>query len=287
MGGNKIFEIHSKKANSIVNTLLTEKNIEGFIYSFFDYYNLVNGQNTYNSDYKKEIIKNDNVIRQVRSCNLFDKENKEITLTDKEIDYINSEYFEKKLNTLFENIENELNKFHSENKKTFREELIEFYNNIENKLNNNNYDAYNFGRISNLDKINCGQFRNSVNSRLLSLKENILERKNILENKINHNKENQIWINIFKTEKAFNNFKYYLENKIIDDYADLSYLYQKLSKENIINKMKHLEFNKWLFEKKLIKENVFNEIESQNGFRSFKKSYSKHRESNYSEIFKK
>lgn len=99
--------------------------------------------------------------------------------------------------------------------------------------------------------------------------------------------ENNIWINVFKCENDFENFKFFLENKIIDDYADLSYLFQKLLKEKKIHTMKHLDFAKWIFEKKLIKEKAFNEIESQNGFRSLTKSFSKHRESNYFEIFKK
>lgn len=96
-----------------------------------------------------------------------------------------------------------------------------------------------------------------------------------------------IWINVFKSESEFINFKYFLEKKIVDDYADLSFLFQKMVVDKKIKKIKHLDFSNWLYENELIKEVVFNEIQSQRGFRSFQKSYSIHRENNYNEVFKK
>ena len=66
----------------------------------------------------------------------------------------------------------------------------------------------------------------------------------------------------------------------------MSFLFQKMVEDKKIKKIKHLEFSNWLYENELIKEVVFNKIQSRNGFRSLQKSYSFHREKNYSEVFK-
>ena len=95
-----------------------------------------------------------------------------------------------------------------------------------------------------------------------------------------------IWVNVFKSESEVINFKDFIDHEIDDDYADLSFLYQKMVEDKKKKKIKHLEFSNWLYENELIKEVVFNKIQSRNGFRSLQKSYSFHREKNYSEVFK-
>lgn len=91
--------------------------------------------------------------------------------------------------------------------------------------------------------------------------------------------------NIF-IETAFNEkFNNYLKLHIVEPYVDYSYLFQRMLKENIIVKTKHLDFINWLFENQHISENIKDLFIKNNGFRSLSKSFSTQRENNFNNVF--
>lgn len=96
-----------------------------------------------------------------------------------------------------------------------------------------------------------------------------------------------IWMNIFIEEKDFEIFLYYLKNEIVNDYADLSYLYQKLKVDNKIVSLNQMAFNEWMNKNNLIKDVIYNFINDKAGFRTLAKSYSIERETKYNRLFKK
>lgn len=90
-----------------------------------------------------------------------------------------------------------------------------------------------------------------------------------------------IFIETISNEK-FNN---YLKLHIVEPYVDYSYLFQRMLKENIIVKTKHLDFVNWLYSNNHITENIKDLIIKNNGFRSLSKSYSTQRENNFNNVF--
>lgn len=169
---------------------------------------------------------------------------------------------------------------------------------------------YFFEQYVNDIKENLNRIENEVNAYILNnnfdkiQKEQIFYHKPLLENRINeltreYNSKkasteelsqqinnsaaslNTIFIETTSNEK-FNN---YLKLHIIEPYVDYSYLFQRMLKENIIVKIKHLDFVNWLFNNKHITENIKDLILKNNGFRSLKKSYSIQRENNFNNIF--
>lgn len=95
---------------------------------------------------------------------------------------------------------------------------------------------------------------------------------------------------IFKgnDNKNFLIFKAYIENHIIDWYADYSFLFQKMKAENRLHNVKHLYFMKWLKNKNYISDKVFDVLLSKTTFS--KKYDSANRINNYklivNDIFK-
>ncbi len=112
--------------------------------------------------------------------------------------------------------------------------------------------------------------------------------KHKLENlKVTRNQdfENYEDIKPFRKIEYFQNFKTYINLYIIDPYIDHSYLFQRLKKENFIEKIEHLEFSKWLMNKRFISEKIYKEISIKNGFYSLDKSKSGARVNNFKNIF--
>lgn len=282
---NKTFLASSIELNGSINTILVEKNIEGFIFSFFDKIIFSEKKGEIDLEYKSEIVRNSDIFSMVRDVSLFDKLKNEITLTDKEIEYINSKYFENKLNSLYDYIENKLIQFHIKNKNSFRDELISYYNEIEKKLNKNHFILYNTGKIKNSSAINTEYFRVLTNQRFSLFKETILSLKSILTNHKTHNKEELVWMNIFRGEADFISFKLLVEeNNIIKPYLDFSYYFFKLLKDEKIYKVPHLFFAEWLLRNNMIKQKDFDEIVIKNNFE--KKCDADYRLSIYVKYFK-
>lgn len=282
---NKTFLASSIELNGSINTILVEKNIEGFIFSFFNKIIVSEKKGEIDLDYKSEIIQNSDIFSMVRDVSLFDKLKNEITLTDKEVEYINSEYFENKLNSLYDDIENKLIKFHIENKNFFKDELINYYNEIERKVNENYFNLYNNGKIKNSSAINTKYFRVLTNQRFSLFKETILSLKSILTNQKTHNIEELVWMNVFRDEADFISFKLLVEEKnIIKPYLDFSYYFYELSSKEKIYKVQHLFFAEWLLRNNFIKQKDFDEIVIKNNFET--KCFADYRLNIYLKYFK-
>ena len=76
---------------------------------------------------------------------------------------------------------------------------------------------------------------------------------------------------IFKNEKGFLIFKYFVENHIVDELNDYSYIFQCLLHDKLIHKIKHLDFLKWIKVNKFISDKGVSELEKNGGFRSMSK----------------
>lgn len=89
------------------------------------------------------------------------------------------------------------------------------------------------------------------------------------------------YTDIFKGDNNTNFliFKTYTQKHIIDRYADYSFLFQKMIKENRLHKVRHLNFMEWLKTNQFISENVYDEFISKGVFST--KYNSAQRENNY------
>ncbi|MCF6131102.1 hypothetical protein [Flavobacterium wongokense] len=122
----------------------------------------------------------------------------------------------------------------------------------------------------------------SVSELFKRFKEIVSEQINKLPQKTNNS--NPAY-SIFIDSTTTDNFNLYLKLHIVEPYVDLSYLFQRLTKENLIIKIKHLDFVNWLFDNSHINESTKDLIIKNNGFRSLAKSFSTQRENNFNNIF--
>jgi hypothetical protein len=126
------------------------------------------------------------------------------------------------------------------------------------------------------------------------------EKKVLLENHLEIKKEfldiikieapqqkiNSTILNSFFIENtSFEKFNQYLELHIVEPYVDYSYLFQRMLKEKIIVRTKHLDFTNWLFTNRYITENIKDLFIEKGSFRSLSKSYSTQRENNFNNVF--
>ncbi|AMA49653.1 hypothetical protein [Flavobacterium covae] len=287
---NKIFENDCLNLNSTINGLLTEKNIEGFIFNFFNKYenNVLDINNLkceikLNKDYKSEILYNSKSYSICRDSKLFDKIKNEIILRDDEIELINSSYFESKLDLLYKNISKKLTEFHIKNKELYNDEMIFFYDEILNRMKDNFYNSYNSGLIKNFNELNINYFRTLTKDRFTSFEKTIklfrqsleiIEPKNIDMN----------WINIFKKAEDYYSFKNLInERNIINHYLDISFFFFQLLDDEKIYKVPHLYFVDWLFRNQLINQSQKEKFEDKRGFE--KNSHSESRLNIYNKYF--
>lgn len=221
---DKIFQISKNQLFGVINTLVVEKNIEGFIFSFFNHYDIVIENSKHigklNPSIKKDIVfvNNKDFYPFYRDSKLFNEIDNEIILTHEEIEFINSGYFETKVNILYEQIENETLKFYLENKTTYKQNVIETFIELEKKINDNNYYNPNYsGRISNFNKLKISSFRNYLNSKLSNYKiliKDFIEDQNIKNQKKNNEKLKDIKENMwFRVGVKFANGEIYELNK--------------------------------------------------------------------------
>lgn len=148
------------------NTIVIPQYIEGFIYSFFDYYDQMN---EFKKEFKKEIIVlNDSYLSfsSQRDSSLFNIENNVITLHAKEVELINKTYFFDKANSLYRSLTIDLESFYL-NHHLNHQFLITEKLQIIKDLFFNGLSPYNNGNISNLDSLKVSLFKDFI------LRENI------------------------------------------------------------------------------------------------------------------
>lgn len=290
---DKIFE---KSKNDLLGTvnilaLVVEKNIEEFIFSFFNHYDIVieNGKpiGKLNPSIKKDIVfvNNKDFHTFYRDRKLFNEIDNEIILTHEEIEFINSGYFEKKINNVYEQIEKETLTFYFENKTTYKQNVIETFIELEKRINDNIYNDLNYsGRISNFYELNISLFRQFVKNKYSLFNELIVVLKNNLIKSEREDLKDLAWINIFKEENDFKKFKMLIEEEnIINPYLDLSYIFTELLEDKKIYKLQYNYICDWLHRYNFIKDNDKSILLSKKSFEN--KSKTEYRMSIYSKYF--
>lgn len=230
------FEIDFLQLKARFNTIVIPQYVEGFVYSFFNYYDVTN---EFKKEFKKEItVLNDSYLsfNSQRDSSLYNVENNVITLHSKEVELINKTYFFDKANSLYRGLTIDLESFYSNhhlnNQFSIKEKLqiIKdlFYKDISPYIN---------GKISNLDLLTVSIFKDfilSENNKIISSIDQKLQYLDSLSLKISNSTE-PVWkkvailfakgeISVVK-EKG-NNPKYF--------YTDLEF-------GNVNNMSKHIE----------------------------------------------
>ncbi|MCT4235860.1 hypothetical protein HZP42_05620 [Elizabethkingia anophelis] len=96
-----------------------------------------------------------------------------------------------------------------------------------------------------------------------------------------------VWKDIFKDEITFKSFKKYIEECIVEPYADLSYLFQRLANEKLfLGAISHLGFAKWMSNNDFITPGNYTKILDERGFRSYTKSVTPERTQKFNNIFR-
>ncbi|MFK7031604.1 hypothetical protein [Flavobacterium oreochromis] len=189
---NNLFEVNKNHAIGIINAIVMEKNIEGFIYNFFNYY-----------EYKKDCIINTNKKKYLtienslyRTNKHYDEENSLITLTDSEINHINDFLFQFELNKVYENAQSYFLNLYNSNINSFPNELNSFIEELIEKLNSNYFNAYNSGQIENLNSLNLQIMRLLVKERYENFK-TLIERFSTSSLITNNKNNNSDWHLVF------------------------------------------------------------------------------------------
>ncbi|MEN9981871.1 MAG: hypothetical protein RL542_1658 [Bacteroidota bacterium] len=153
------------------NTLVKPQHIEGYIFSFFDYFDKKTNQ--YNNGLKKEIITlNDSCISfySQRDSNLYDVENNVITLHSKEVELINKSHFVNEILYLYQGLILDLETFYfnyyRQNPFFVKEKLQIIKNFIYDDIS-----RYRSGKVSNINLINTTFFKDFIlreNNKIIS-----------------------------------------------------------------------------------------------------------------------
>lgn len=156
------FEIDFLQLKARFNTLVKPKHIEGYVYSFFDYYDVKTKQ--FDNLLKKEItVLNGSYISfsSQRDSSLYDVNNNEITLHPKEVLFINNSYFIDKTNSLYQGLLLDLETFYYANYINNQFSIIDKLKYFRDYMNNN-FSSYSDGKISNLDLLNIANFKDHI-----------------------------------------------------------------------------------------------------------------------------
>ncbi|MDQ8749267.1 hypothetical protein [Elizabethkingia miricola] len=95
-----------------------------------------------------------------------------------------------------------------------------------------------------------------------------------------------IWKDIFKNETIFKSFEKYIKECIVEPYADLSYLFQRLANEKLfLGNIAHMDFAKWMRSNDFISSGDFAKISEERGFRSYTKSETSERIQKFNTTF--
>ena len=95
-----------------------------------------------------------------------------------------------------------------------------------------------------------------------------------------------IWKDIFKDEITFKSFEKYIKERIVEPYADLSYLFQRLANEKLfLGNIAHMDFAKWMLSHDFISSKDYSKISEERGFRSYTKSETSERIQKFNTTF--
>jgi hypothetical protein len=156
------FEIDFLQLKARFNMLVKQQHIEGYVYSFFDYYDEKTKE--YNNLLKKEItVLNGSYISfsSQRDSSLYDVKNDVITLHPKEVLLINNSYFIDKTISLYQGLLLDLETFYHANYLYNQFSIIDKLKYFRDYMNGN-FSSYSDGKISNLDLLNIANFKDHI-----------------------------------------------------------------------------------------------------------------------------
>jgi hypothetical protein len=267
--------------SSTISHVIKPNNLEGFIFSFFKDYD--------NPNATKNIfpfgVKDDGIYSLTfnRHPDLFDFEKQTVTLTEKEIEYIQNEYFGKQLEAVYKRLFSDLDAFHRHFEERNKFSLDECYDIILNFLSDSR-GLYQ-GNISNINRLELTKFKDLTQSKLLSYKGAVDGKKSSLEYSKNKADEITYPKDIFKSAKSFLHFKEYVNSYNMEPYKDYSYLFQRMLAEDYIYRLLHRDFTNWLVDNNYITKEEYELIMEKGNFMSLRKSESKARKTNFDNIF--
>lgn len=186
------FEIDFFQLKARFNILVKQQHIEGYIYSFFDYYDVKTKE--YDSLFKKEIkVLNDSYISfsSQRDSSLYDVKNNVITLHPKEVLLINNSYFVYKTNSLYQGLLIDLETFYNDNYLNNQFSIIAKLKYFKDYINGD-FSSYSDGKISNLDSLNIPNFKDYIqreNNKIISSIDQKLEYLTRLTDNISNSNE--------------------------------------------------------------------------------------------------
>lgn len=271
-----------KESNTFISSLISQivkpHNIEGFIYSFFiDIFNPKSRRNIL------PLNENNNLFLLKRNPDLFDSEKEIITLTDKEIEYIQKEYFVEQLDRAYKKLFTDLDSFHRHFEINNKFSLQECYDIVLNFLNDNK--GLFKGNISNINNLNLTNFKDLTESKLLKYRNAVENKKSLLQSYSKIESDSTYPKDIFKSISIYKHFKEYIGSYIEEPYKDYSYLFQRMLAEDYIYRILHKEFAYWLLNEQFISEDEYELIMEKGNFMSLNKSESKVRKINFENIF--
>ena len=156
------FEIDFFQLKARFNRLVKQQHIEGYVYSFFDYYDEKTKE--YNNLLKKEItVLNGSYISfsSQRDSSLYDVKNNVITLHPKEVLLINNSYFIDETISLYQGLLLDLETFYHANYLYNQFSIIDKLKYFRDYMNGN-FSSYSDGKISNLDLLNIANFKDYI-----------------------------------------------------------------------------------------------------------------------------
>lgn len=156
------FEIDFFQLKARFNRLVKQQYIEGYVYSFFDYYDEKTKE--YNNLLKKEItVLNGSYISfsSQRDSSLYDVKNNVITLHPKEVLLINNSYFIDKTISLYQGLLLDLETFYYINHLNNQFSIIDKLKYFRDYMDGN-FSSYSDGKISNLDLLNIANFKDYI-----------------------------------------------------------------------------------------------------------------------------
>lgn len=186
------FEIDFLQLKARFNILVKPKHIEGYVYSFFDYYDVKTKE--FDNLLKKEItVLNGSYISfsSQRDSSLYDVNNNEITLHPKEVLFINNSYFIDKANSLYQGLLLDLETFYYANYKNNQFSIIDKLKYFRDYMNSN-ISSYSDGKISNFDLLNIANFKDYIqreNNKIISSIDQKLEYLNRVTDNVSNSSE--------------------------------------------------------------------------------------------------
>jgi hypothetical protein len=156
------FEIDFLQLKARFNRLVKQQHIEGYVYSFFDYFDEKTKE--YNNLLKKEItVLNGSYISfsSQRDSSLYDVKNNVITLHPKEVLLINNSYFIDKTISLYQGLLLDLETFYHANYLYNQFSIIDKLKYFRDYMDGK-FSSYSDGKISNLDLLNIANFKDYI-----------------------------------------------------------------------------------------------------------------------------